>query len=155
MIRTGGSCIESGVVIARTASFCLAFSRGSNCSSHCLYKRRQQSLKTEAVTIHCQSEMKWAKISKTLKKLKSLYDTVLLAFWRTLKQINKSSKTITCFKSQKNCICNKSVGLDFVVVFFFFFQKESNYLSITLSHLTIVNLHSTHFLKSICCTIIW
>ena len=42
MMRTGGNCIESGVVMARTASFCFAFSRGSNCSSHCLKKIKMQ-----------------------------------------------------------------------------------------------------------------
>lgn len=40
MIRMGGKGIEMGVVMARMASFCLAFRRGSNCSSHCLRAER-------------------------------------------------------------------------------------------------------------------
>lgn len=64
--------MESGVVIARTASFCFAFSRGSNCSSHCLHKKRQQGLHPEARTVQSQAEMKGGKIPKAFKKLKSL-----------------------------------------------------------------------------------
>lgn len=144
MIRTGGSCMESGVVIARTASFCFAFSRGSNCSSHCLCKRRPQRLKTEALTIHCQAEIKWGKISKALKKLKSLYRAaVWIVSLRHMKQINKSSKTITCFNHKNLVFAINQLG---------FFLTYSQFTS---SHLTIINLQSTHFRRRTYCTIPW
>lgn len=41
MMSTGGRLMERGVVMARIASFCLALRRGSSCSSHCLWHRRE------------------------------------------------------------------------------------------------------------------
>lgn len=87
--------MESGVVIARTASFCFAFSRGSNCSSHCLRKGYKPRLQTGALTILCQAEIKSGMVSKALQKLKSLYKAaVWIVLLRNMKQTNKSSKTI-------------------------------------------------------------
>ncbi len=42
-MSTGGRLMERGVVMARIASFCLAFKRGSSCSSHCLWHRGERT----------------------------------------------------------------------------------------------------------------
>lgn len=73
MMRMGGRGTETGVVMAKMASFCLAFRRGSSCSSHCLQPEEESKLAVSARLLTLQT---WRKVSVELLETLVLHDLV-------------------------------------------------------------------------------
>lgn len=111
-MRIGGRGTDTGVVIASTASFCLAFSRGSSCSSHCLRfqgkKKTYQGeecaiLSNRFIFLLCTKDRCNAKIRNGLRHMGLTVFNDIYALLLLINDLKKKSKVA---RSKKKSSCD-------------------------------------------------